>query len=171
LTVISTCFICHTCTRHPCYTVVTSTCHLSPNSSHLSIDDCCLLTPVHTCVCAFVCLVPPSIELSDRELVVTEHDTAQLPCVAAGFPQPTVSWIKDGRVPLDGAVDSRYQLHEPQTGSLRITDVQVPVISRRTRRRRRSRYRSQSPNFCPPKLRRKNSDIRILHRAEFSCHC
>ena len=76
--------------------------------------------------CTFV--VAPSIERSDRELIVTEHDTAQLPCVAAGLPQPTVSWIKDGRLPLDGTVDARYQLNQPQTGSLRINDVQVHCL-------------------------------------------
>jgi len=71
----------------------------------------------------FVVAVPPSIEVSDREVVVTERDTAELPCAAAGFPQPRISWIKDGRLSLDSATDRRYQLHD--TGSLAITDVQV----------------------------------------------
>jgi len=70
-----------------------------------------------------VYLVPPSIELSDRLIVVTERHTAQLPCVAEGFPQPTISWIKDGRMSLDSAVDSRYDLLS--SGGLRISHVQV----------------------------------------------
>jgi len=68
-------------------------------------------------------VVPPSIEVSDREIVVTEHDAAELPCVAAGFPQPRISWIKDGRLSLDSDVDTRYQ--QQQTGNLIIGDVQV----------------------------------------------
>ena len=74
-------------------------------------------------VLSWLCSVPPSIEVSDRVVVVTERDTAELPCVAVGFPQPTISWIKDGRLSLDSGVDGRYDLQ--QTGSLRITDVQV----------------------------------------------
>ena len=70
-----------------------------------------------------VCVVPPSIQVSDRVAVVTERGTAELPCVADGFPQPRISWIKDGRLSLDSGGDSRYQLHP--SGSLTITDVQV----------------------------------------------
>jgi len=76
------------------------------------------------CVCVYA--VPASIQRSDRELVVAEHGTAQLPCVAAGLPQPTVSWIKDGRLQIDGDTadaDARYRLH--QSGTLSIADVQV----------------------------------------------
>jgi len=73
-----------------------------------------------------VVVVPPSIEVTDREIVVTEDDTAELPCSAVGFPQPRISWIKDGRLSLDSTVDARYQLQK--AGNLIITDVQVGLI-------------------------------------------
>ena len=63
--------------------------------------------------------------MSDRVVVVTERDTAELPCVAAGHPEPRISWIKDGRLSLDGDIESRYQLL--QSGSLRINDIQVEL--------------------------------------------
>ena len=63
--------------------------------------------------------------MSDRVVVVTERDTAELPCVAAGHPEPRISWIKDGRLSLDGDIESRYQLL--QSGSLRINDIQVQL--------------------------------------------
>jgi len=61
--------------------------------------------------------------MSDRETVVSEHDTAELACVVDGVPAPTISWIKDGRITLDGSVDARYQLLT--SGTLRISDVEV----------------------------------------------
>ena len=76
-------------------------------------------------MCTVFDAVPPSIEMSDREITVNEHDQAELPCVAAGFPAPRISWIKDGRLSLDSGVDTRYQ--QQQTGSLTINSVQVCV--------------------------------------------
>lgn len=41
--------------------------------------------------------VPPSIHGGEQEVVVLENSHAQLMCVAEGFPQPALSWEKDGR--------------------------------------------------------------------------
>ncbi|XP_061594740.1 hemicentin-1 [Cololabis saira] len=40
--------------------------------------------------------IPPSIRGGEQEVAVVEHGHVQLVCVAEGFPQPVVSWEKDG---------------------------------------------------------------------------
>jgi len=66
----------------------------------------CMPHSMSTCV---VCtIVPATIEPSETEYRMMQHDNVMLRCRASGVPQPTVSWSKDG-VPLSDR-DLRYRL-------------------------------------------------------------
>ncbi|KTF76822.1 hypothetical protein cypCar_00021533 [Cyprinus carpio] len=52
-------------------------------------------------------LVPPSIHASPRAMKVQVGHAIDLPCVAQGVPEPSVSWLKDGSTLLDG---SQYKI-------------------------------------------------------------
>ncbi|XP_034531212.1 hemicentin-1 [Notolabrus celidotus] len=46
--------------------------------------------------------IPPSIRDGEQEVAVVENSQAQLVCVAEGFPQPSLSWEKDGTPLIEG---------------------------------------------------------------------
>uniref|UniRef100_A0A8C1GCV3 Hemicentin-1 n=1 Tax=Cyprinus carpio TaxID=7962 RepID=A0A8C1GCV3_CYPCA len=54
-------------------------------------------------------LVPPSIHASPRAMKVQVGHAIDLPCVAQGVPEPSVSWLKDGSTLLDG---SQYKISD-----------------------------------------------------------
>uniref|UniRef100_A0A3Q1K5W9 Ig-like domain-containing protein n=1 Tax=Anabas testudineus TaxID=64144 RepID=A0A3Q1K5W9_ANATE len=55
-------------------------------------------------------LVPPSIQAGPRVMKVQVGHPVELPCVASGVPQPTITWTKDGKrypVSSDGSLALR----------------------------------------------------------------
>ncbi|CAH1786157.1 unnamed protein product, partial [Owenia fusiformis] len=54
--------------------------------------------------------VPPHISDDNRIYTVSQGDTANLPCQAAGIPPPAISWIRDGRTMIKE--DQRYTIRE-----------------------------------------------------------
>ena len=60
--------------------------------------------------------VPPSIEDSATDIVVTQGKSVQLPCEVSGDPQPQITWTKNG-VRLS-EVDPHYFISE--SGNLEI---------------------------------------------------
>ncbi|RXN06313.1 hemicentin-1 [Labeo rohita] len=54
-------------------------------------------------------LVPPSIRAGPRAMKVQVGHAIDLPCVAQGVPDPSVSWLKDGTALLDG---SQYKISD-----------------------------------------------------------
>lgn len=65
--------------------------------------------------------MPPLIEDTERQVVVHEGDVAVLQCRAHGSPPPRISWIHNGRIPIQ--TGGRYEILE--SGALRISDIQV----------------------------------------------
>lgn len=66
--------------------------------------------------------VPPSILAGPRVMKVQVEHSIDLPCVAQGIPQPTVSWLKDSTALVpDGA---HYRLSTD--GTLTIRKVALP---------------------------------------------
>ncbi|XP_051581270.1 hemicentin-1-like isoform X1 [Myxocyprinus asiaticus] len=62
-------------------------------------------------------LVPPSIRAGPRAMKVKVGHAIDLPCVAQGVPEPSVSWLKDGTALLDG---SQYRISD---GTLTMSQV------------------------------------------------
>ncbi|ROL43461.1 Hemicentin-1, partial [Anabarilius grahami] len=62
-------------------------------------------------------LVPPSIRAGPRAMKVQVGHAIDLPCVAQGVPEPSVSWLKDGASLLDG---SQYRISD---GALTLNQV------------------------------------------------
>lgn len=57
----------------------------------------------------FALSVPPSIRAGPRAMKVQVGHAIDLPCVAQGVPEPSVSWLKDGSALLDG---SQYKISD-----------------------------------------------------------
>ncbi|KAI7799480.1 hemicentin-1 isoform X1 [Triplophysa rosa] len=62
-------------------------------------------------------LVPPSIRAGPRTIKVQVGHPIELPCIAHGVPEPSISWLKDGAALLDG---SDYRISD---GSLILSQV------------------------------------------------
>lgn len=65
--------------------------------------------------------VPPTIRDGEQEVAVVENSQAQLVCAADGFPQPSLSWEKDG-IPLS---ESTAEYTILPSGELVIDTAQV----------------------------------------------
>lgn len=61
------------------------------------------------CFLFFGLSVPPSIRAGPRAMKVQVGHAIDLPCVAQGVPDPSVSWLKDGTALLDG---SQYKISD-----------------------------------------------------------
>lgn len=61
--------------------------------------------------CLIICpAVPPSIQAGPRVMKVQVGHPVELPCVASGVPEPTITWTKDGKrypVSSDGSLALR----------------------------------------------------------------
>ena len=68
-----------------------------------------------------VTTVPPKIDDQQRFMLVTEGESATLPCKAVGHPRPVISWIHGGRRVISR--NSRYEFL--RDGSLKIQAVKV----------------------------------------------
>lgn len=51
----------------------------------------------------FALSVPPSIRAGPRAMKVQVGHAIDLPCIAQGVPEPSLSWLKDGATLLDGS--------------------------------------------------------------------
>lgn len=68
--------------------------------------------------------MPPTIQQSAQQVVVSVGDRTILPCVTTGNPKPTITWSYERRrIDLR---DSKYTLMED--GSLVINGVQVSLL-------------------------------------------
>lgn len=61
--------------------------------------------------------VPPSIRAGPRIIKVQVGHPIELPCVAQGVPEPSITWLKDGAALLDGSD------HRISDGSLILNQV------------------------------------------------
>lgn len=76
-----------------------------------------LLSTLNTTFSLFTLSVPPNIRAGPRAMKVQVGHAIDLPCVAQGAPEPSVSWLKDGATLLDG---SHYRISD---GALTLNQV------------------------------------------------